>query len=320
MSLLTFIPSLIGGFIEGISLSNILFGITLSQFYVYAQNWDRDPKWLKYLATVIILLETGFTVVSQRAQYFYSVFSITNPLLLAEIDWSIPAALILGVITEVTVQGFYMYRMWIFSRNILLLVGMTALLISWDILWIKCIVDTLTAATWITLFEGRNFKLSVTLSVSLVICSDVLIAATMVYLLRRKQSQCIRTRGILGWLVLYFVSTGAALVALAGSVLICFLVSPSTLLWAGMTTLYVRSVSNCFFGALNARQLLRSKQGQVITFGGGFVQDSTTPASVELGQVVRVQVDNNMRSITGSNTTLNSRNHNIKPIGTLNIA
>ncbi|KAK7683650.1 hypothetical protein QCA50_013026 [Cerrena zonata] len=90
MSDLASIPSLIGGFVEGISISNILFGITIAQFYVYTQAWDRDPKWLKCLATIIILLEIVYTVFSNRAQYFYSVLAIENPALLFKIDWSVP--------------------------------------------------------------------------------------------------------------------------------------------------------------------------------------------------------------------------------------
>ncbi|KAK7682769.1 hypothetical protein QCA50_014152 [Cerrena zonata] len=87
MDALSSLPHIVGGLIEGISISNILYGITVAQFYVYTQNWDRDPKWLKLYAIGIILLETGYTACVQRTQYFYSVLSIGNPLLLTKIDW-----------------------------------------------------------------------------------------------------------------------------------------------------------------------------------------------------------------------------------------
>ncbi|KAK7682752.1 hypothetical protein QCA50_014135 [Cerrena zonata] len=316
--------SIVGGFIEGISISNILFGITVAQFYVYTQNWNRDPKWLKCLATLVILLEVAYTAFAQRGQYFYFVLAIGDPVLLIKIDWSIPAAVAVEFMTEIVVRGFYMYRMWIFSKNLALLVVSGLLLAYWaGIFSVSAIVDMIKSDAWIIYKEGRGYKgyfPGVISSLSLSILLDLLTAITMVYYLYRRQSQLTRAQGILGWLMLYFVSTGVVLAALAGNVLICFFASPNTLLWAGMITLYARSVSNCFFGALNARQVLRSKQGQIVTFGGGFVQNSNNPASVELRQVAHVQVSNNMMLSTGSNTTLDNGSPDIKPMDTLNIA
>ncbi|KAK7683648.1 hypothetical protein QCA50_013024 [Cerrena zonata] len=90
MDIFVSVPSIIGGFVEGAAISNILFGITISQFYVYTQNWNRDPKWLKWLATGVMLLEVVYTVFSQRAQYYYSVLSVQDPVVILESDWSVP--------------------------------------------------------------------------------------------------------------------------------------------------------------------------------------------------------------------------------------
>ncbi|KAK7682682.1 hypothetical protein QCA50_014065 [Cerrena zonata] len=84
------VTSVVGGFIEGIGIANMFFGISVSQAYVYYKQWDRDPVWMKCLAATVILLETCNTVFVQRQQYFYSVLAIENPLLLLRIDWSIP--------------------------------------------------------------------------------------------------------------------------------------------------------------------------------------------------------------------------------------
>ncbi|KAK7683651.1 hypothetical protein QCA50_013027 [Cerrena zonata] len=138
-----------------------------------------------------------------------------------------------------------------------------------------------------------------------------MIAATMVYYLHRRHSQFTRTQGVIGWLMLYFVSTSVVLVALVGTVLICFLVAPDNMLWAGVIALYARSVSNCFFGALNARQVLRGKKGQTVTFGGVSIQNSHSPTSVELHQV-QVRVGNDTTITMGSNTTLENGHCDIK--------
>ncbi|KAK7682763.1 hypothetical protein QCA50_014146 [Cerrena zonata] len=111
------------GLVECISISNILYGITFAQFYVYTQNWERDPKWLKCLAIFVILLETAYTACIQRTQYFYSLLAIDDRSVLANIDWSISVVVFISGIAEFIIQGFYVYRMWIFSRNVPLLIG-----------------------------------------------------------------------------------------------------------------------------------------------------------------------------------------------------
>lgn len=73
MNALPSFTSLVGGFVEGISISNMyvifnrgksdptynpfiirLFGISVAQFYLYTQHWERDSKWLKSLAIAIV--------------------------------------------------------------------------------------------------------------------------------------------------------------------------------------------------------------------------------------------------------------------------
>ncbi|KAK7682766.1 hypothetical protein QCA50_014149 [Cerrena zonata] len=284
------ISSLVGGLVEVISISNITLGITIAQCYVYMQNWERDPKWVKVLAITIVLLEIGYTAFAQRVQYFYSVLAIENPFLVIKIDWSVPAALILGVFAELAVQGFYIHRIWSFSKNLLLIIGTCLLLISRHGLFINCIVDTLRFDTWPALQTGRGFKPSIISSMVVIMCTDAVIATTMVYHLHRKHSQFKRTQTIISRLVLYFVGSGALLVAASAAMLICSLVAPNNLLWGGFVVLYARVLSNSFFGALNARQLLRNKGGETITFGTVSFHDESVVASVELHKM-QVQVD-----------------------------
>ncbi|KAK7682762.1 hypothetical protein QCA50_014145 [Cerrena zonata] len=125
----------------------------------------------------------------------------------------------------------------------------------------------------------------------------------MIYYLRRRQPHFRRTRGIASWLVLYFVSTGAILVALSGTVVIIYLANVSDLLWCGIVIIYSRALANSFFGALNARQVLRNKQGEVITFGGVSMRNNAMTTPYELRRMqVRIVQDTTIK--TDSRTTL----------------
>ncbi|KAK7685553.1 hypothetical protein QCA50_011420 [Cerrena zonata] len=312
MSTFPSFSSIVGGFVEAISISNILFGVAVAQFYVYTQNWDRDPRWIKYLAINIIVFDAGYTASAQRAQYFYSVLAIGDPFLLLEVDWSIPVSVILGLFAEISVQGFYIHRMWIFSKNRPLVVTTTLLVAGRHGLFLNCIVDTIRFSTWPSLQAGRGFKPSVTSCTVLIICTDALIAITMAYYLYSRQSTLRKTQGILGWLMLYFVSTGGVLVAISVTMLICFLVAPNNLLWAGIIVLYARVLPNAFFGALNARQLLRNKQGEVITFGGVSIHGHTIATSIELCHATP-----GTTAAQESNVNLSDGNPNVKPASRL---
>ncbi|KAK7683647.1 hypothetical protein QCA50_013023 [Cerrena zonata] len=198
------------------------------------------------------------------------------------------------------------------SRNLTLLIGMTTLLTTFSGLFLTGLVyifrvGTMAAAT------NLIFKSVMIATCSVVMCTDVFIAATMVYYLYHtgRKSQFKRTQGILGWLILYFVSSGVMLVAFSGSVLICFTTNGNNLVWGGITILYARALSNSFFGALNIRKLLRSKQGQMITFNGVSLPQSTVPTSLELHQV-QVQVSRDTMINTDSNPTLGNESSDNK--------
>ncbi|KAK7689041.1 hypothetical protein QCA50_007732 [Cerrena zonata] len=253
------IPYTVGGFVQGIAIANIFYGISIAQAYVYVQHWEHDPRWMKWLATIIILLETGNTVFLQRQQFFYSILSIGDPLLVAKIDWSMPVALLFEVASEIFVQTFYVHRMWMFSKNRILTFGTITLLISRHGFFLYCIADTIKLKTWTETELSKIFRSFFISTAALGILTDAIIATTMAYYLYRNQSQLKRTRGVVGWLIIYFVNTGALLVGFSACTIISYLAAPDSLLFGAFIMFYARAVANSLFGALNARHLLRAK-------------------------------------------------------------
>ena len=73
MDLFYAIPSIVGGLIEGIGISNMwvltsqnpkskcwliiatrLFGVAAAQFYMYMQDWEHDAKWIRAVASIVM--------------------------------------------------------------------------------------------------------------------------------------------------------------------------------------------------------------------------------------------------------------------------
>ncbi|KAK7680358.1 hypothetical protein QCA50_016598 [Cerrena zonata] len=133
------IPSILGGFIEAIGVSNMLFGLSASQFYVCQCHTSRGCE-LRICATCPVLLLGS---------------PIEDPLVIADIDWSIPTALVFEMVSEILVQGFYVHRMWIFTRNLYLTIGTIVLFLGRYALFISCIVDTFRSDTWSERESGK---------------------------------------------------------------------------------------------------------------------------------------------------------------------
>ncbi|KAK7680360.1 hypothetical protein QCA50_016600 [Cerrena zonata] len=162
---------------------------------------------------------------------------------------------------------FYVHRMWTFSRNPALIIATSVLLIGHIGLYINCAINGFEHGTWQRL-EGPGYNRSVLFTVALSIAIDSIIASTMIYYLYRRHSSLKTMQGIVNWLILYFVNTGVVLVALSVTTLIFYLKAPGDMVYAGLILIYARFLANALFGSLNARQHLRTKRHELVTFGG----------------------------------------------------
>ncbi|CAL1712680.1 unnamed protein product [Somion occarium] len=242
------IPYVMGGCIEAFTIAFMIYGVTMSQANFYMQRCDRDPSWMKWLA----------------------VLAIVNPSSLGVIDWGVPVSIVLDLIIETATEGFYIHRLWTYSKNIYLTAGVLVLLASRIAGLIYETIGT-EVPTW-AIFESRNSLRAVfifTMSASILL--DGILAAGMVYYLRRgrKEAQIKRTRDIVRWLMVYAVNTGGTLVAMTIVVLVTYLAVPGSLMFAGMFNILTKLYANSLFGALNSKHNLREKMKNPVILGSG---------------------------------------------------
>ncbi|KAK7677706.1 hypothetical protein QCA50_007059 [Cerrena zonata] len=252
------VESLAGGLIECFAISCIFYGITIAQANVYFRTCGRDPQWMKWMATTVIFLETVHTAVLLRKLYFYSVLAIKNPLNLTHVDWTIPAVLILQNVIEIIVNSFYIHRMWLYSKSIMLTIGMFFILLSRDATFLFTAIKSATFTTFGD-FDKPGIKGPLIVTHSLAIGLDALLAASMVYHLYRDRTRFRSTRGVISWMMTYYVNTGVVLAALTLAILVAYLAAPKSLLYAGFIDIYGKAMANSLFGALNSRQVIRNK-------------------------------------------------------------
>ncbi|KAI0270126.1 hypothetical protein BGY98DRAFT_937618 [Russula aff. rugulosa BPL654] len=105
-------PQLLGG------VGNwCLYGALVVQFYVYSYNFPQDKKYIKPLVYSIFFLETLQTALSGADLYYWFASDFGNIERLTEPYISFFDTPILGSVVSLSVQFFFVYRIWVLSEK-----------------------------------------------------------------------------------------------------------------------------------------------------------------------------------------------------------
>ncbi|CAL1702690.1 unnamed protein product [Somion occarium] len=258
------IPQILGGLIIGIGVGLVLYGVTMTQAYVYMLNCESDPKWMKLLVVLVCILETVHTAFIFRQLYNYSVSAIANPLVLGNIDWSVGATLFSSNAIATLVEGFYIRRQWILSRSYILTLGTALLLLVRIGVHIAVSIETYLFPTWNDFHQKHFLNILVQSTLALTAGVDAVVAASMVYFLRREKGTHTGAKGIITWMMMYAVHSGLILMAASLVVVLTFVTMSDSLTFAGFIAIIGKLYSNSLLGTLNARQVFRSKNSDPV--------------------------------------------------------
>ncbi|KAK7683742.1 hypothetical protein QCA50_013118 [Cerrena zonata] len=211
---------------------------------------------------------------------------------------------------EILVNGFYLYRIWMVSKHTTLVAGMILIFVARIATFIFWLIRLTLAMHLVDnngplpMIDDSKLQMAFDATTSLAIGLDIAMTGAMIYYLRRCRAPNQRTRGVITWLLMYYVNTGAILASLSIAVLISVKVSgkEDQLSWLepvhlGILNIFAKVMANSFFGVLNSRQLLRTKMAKHIVLGNNiFVRDSTLPDTniehIEISMETRKRVEN----------------------------
>ncbi|KAK7683769.1 hypothetical protein QCA50_013145 [Cerrena zonata] len=200
------------------------------------------------------------------------------------------------------VDGFYIYRMWTLSRNTILVVAAIQIFLGRNVTflyWIAQKHDTFSSTAG-SLDDSRSTHDTLLITTCLAVGLDIIMAATMVYYLQQNKPEIQRSRGMINWLVIYYVNTGAILASLSIATLVVahYPVTFPSNLFMGLQNIFAKVMANSFFGVLNSRQLLRAKMETPVVVGPnvfGFVRRSSSfgsiPVRIEISKETTEMVD-----------------------------
>ncbi|KAJ6615584.1 hypothetical protein B0H10DRAFT_55224 [Mycena sp. CBHHK59/15] len=175
-------PPLAAHFV-GVVLAMIFYGITLAQAFAYYRTYTTDPRHMKLIVALLLLLDTSQVMLSFSSIYGYTVRSRGDESALLYVSRPFIASMAATSVVAFTVQMIYAYRVWRLSA------GNAHLTISIIILSFVA----LGSATVMTAKTIRNPRWDEThvsnLSAAVILAStvtcDLLIASAQVWLFHR---------------------------------------------------------------------------------------------------------------------------------------
>ncbi|KAI0072918.1 hypothetical protein K474DRAFT_1667252 [Panus rudis PR-1116 ss-1] len=254
------VPDLLGAAIMTMALAFVLYGITITQVYIYYTSKNNDASWIKATVATVFIIESAHTVLLFRLMYFYCVIAFGDYLAVLQIDWPVGWVLITEDCIVLLVEGFYLWRIWLLSKRNKIVVGTLSLALAFRLgIYAATGGMLIKGKDWLS-FEASHIN-SVVVNISAIMAAavDGLVAIAMVYYLYTSGAEIKRSQGLVQWLVAYSINSGLILVVISVAVAITHIRLNRSLVFAGLTTLGSKLYANTFLGTLNARDRIRSR-------------------------------------------------------------
>ncbi|KAK7686541.1 hypothetical protein QCA50_010141 [Cerrena zonata] len=273
------------GFVSCIFVA-ILYGITLLQCFIYAQNCKNDAKILKGTCQFNEVIENVTSLKPKYAEYWipstsyalywYTITHYDDPHIVSVIPWMIPVGvLILTPINDGIIRLWFLYRIWIrkgldirhddpavitplvVSESNRILVSALGLL-SFGVLGIG-VGFGCKGTTLKTFPEFAKFSWILYVGLGMLMFVDVCMAGTLVWLLYRKRLTVVskRTDSVINTIMAYIIHTGLLTSVLTISCFITYATMPKNYVFLALYFPQSKLYLNSFLASLNARESLK---------------------------------------------------------------
>ncbi|KAJ7579648.1 hypothetical protein C8J56DRAFT_280397 [Mycena floridula] len=265
-------PLLIGSYINA-----MLFMAELIEAYRYHRTFPKDKIILKATMASVLVIDTICTADICALIYQLTISHWGDPSYLLVQHTPFPILVIATQLTAVIVQAFLIARYHVLSKNIIVTM----------ILVLACLAATggaMASAISIILYpdyaERAKAQTSVTVWISTCAAADVLVAAALIYQLRRMKSSIRSTQSLLSKLMTDAIKTGASGSIVAVTVLITFLQNRESNVPAALVIILGRVYALTMLRNLNTRTTNRERR---VATGSASLGNSDTCANSSRG-------------------------------------
>ncbi|KAI0801449.1 hypothetical protein C8Q74DRAFT_1242142 [Fomes fomentarius] len=198
----------LGAWLLGVAGSLLLNGMIFHQTFRYFRLYPNDRTLLKAWVLIVMVLETFTTVLTLHTAYFYLITKFWEPtyFFLNPTVWSINLLPIPGSIAALISQCFFARRVWIISPKFRSIVAIAIVLIFGNVCCFTALSVKMFKSNSLT--DWLKFSWLASVGSSIQMAGDMMITATLIYVLRTSRTGINKTDSTLDVLVMYAVSTG----------------------------------------------------------------------------------------------------------------
>ncbi|KAH8831664.1 hypothetical protein DL96DRAFT_1552932 [Flagelloscypha sp. PMI_526] len=277
-----------------------LFGVVSYQYLDYVTLKFNDPIWIRTLVAILFVIDLSLSIVDFYGVWYFTVENYTNPIVMGETIWITPFCCVATAISSLIVQGFLIHRLYRLTSQywlcaFLVLAAVAASVCGMiDSVRIAILVDMSRFAALVPLTTAW---LVTEAGVDIIIAAYVLkyFLAVLSRALWKSKTGSTRTNTIINRCIAASIQSGLFSSVFALGVVVAFLLSPDTYLYAIFAWPLGRIYSNSMLYTLVARKGLAK-----IAYGTSVAQN-TRISSIQIkretvtdSKVVSSEVDTSL--------------------------
>ncbi|KAK0482973.1 hypothetical protein EDD18DRAFT_757975 [Armillaria luteobubalina] len=248
------IASTLGAVYLGSCVALVLYGITNLQTFLYYKRYSDDWWFYRYSVAVLWVFDTLHVILSTHALYFYLIESFGDYLGLIKIVWSFQLDVVLNNLVIVCVHIVYSVRLWMLGRHF-------HRVVPWFVVFIvlaSCAAAILLSFEVFTIsdfFQLHDISRTIEGALATAATVDIIIALSLCYyLLKCRVTTVFSSTTVRLMVILRFILiSGLATTACSLIILITFLASPDTLIFAGISFIIPKLYINSLLAMFNTR-------------------------------------------------------------------
>ncbi|KAL1938072.1 hypothetical protein VTO73DRAFT_11901 [Trametes versicolor] len=249
-----------GALLLGVLITDIGYGITTTQTYMYMTRFTRDPWFIRGTVWTLLAIDTAHIAFTWHMVYHYLIRNFSNVSALEDAVWSFSATIVLTAIITVIAHCFY-------ARRILILGGRKWLLPALLILILSVMRLVFGFIAVVQIDNLKSFQLikhgtlvTVVIGLSSGTLADCVITGSLVYLLRIHKSELsprcalILLNSILDRITYWVVNNGLLTCVVGIAFLITqFAPMPANMVFIALHMLLSKLYANSLLATLNSR-------------------------------------------------------------------
>ncbi|TEB20129.1 hypothetical protein FA13DRAFT_1645385 [Coprinellus micaceus] len=252
------IDATVGAIFIGFAFACTIYGIVITQMFVYFRNYPGDRTWFKWLVSRRSILETADQAFIAHMLYHYCITNYGNlqALLQARTTWFLQ--LTAGAAVGCIVKCYFAFRVWRFSNRNIWITGLIVLLALGQLG--LAITYTVEAFKLPDIFAVHELRTLGTISLGVGVATDIVTAVALCFFLNKLRTGLKSSDSLVNNLCAYAINTGVLTSTVSVATLVLYNgIHGLNLYFVATYFILSKLYAISFMATLNTRRTIRGR-------------------------------------------------------------